>query len=91
MLKVRTAVANGTLDQDHVDAERWARRRFEGGTERHPQKPRSFPAWAHAGAMRVDGDDTEQRLDFRVRLSRRRLRFRVQTAWAFYRWLASQL
>ena len=26
MLKVRTSVVNGTLDQDHVAAERWARR-----------------------------------------------------------------
>jgi hypothetical protein len=28
MLKVRTAVVNGTLDRDHVVAERWARRPF---------------------------------------------------------------
>jgi hypothetical protein len=28
MLKVRTAVANGTLDRDHGAAERWARRPF---------------------------------------------------------------
>jgi hypothetical protein len=28
MLKVRTAVINGTLDRDHVVAERWARRPF---------------------------------------------------------------
>jgi hypothetical protein len=28
MLKVRTAVANGTLADDHVAAERWARRPF---------------------------------------------------------------
>jgi hypothetical protein len=28
MLKVRTAVANGTLAEDHVAAERWARRPF---------------------------------------------------------------
>ncbi len=28
MLKVRTAVANGTLAADHVAAERWARRPF---------------------------------------------------------------
>jgi len=28
MLKVRTAVANCTLDRDHVIAERWARRPF---------------------------------------------------------------
>ncbi len=30
MLKVRTAVANGTFDQDYVFAERWARRPFCG-------------------------------------------------------------
>ena len=28
MLKVRTAVANGTLAEDHAAAERWARRPF---------------------------------------------------------------
>jgi hypothetical protein len=28
MLKVRTSVVNGTLDRDHVVAERWARRPF---------------------------------------------------------------
>jgi hypothetical protein len=28
MLKVRTSVVNGTLDRDHVIAERWARRPF---------------------------------------------------------------
>ena len=28
MLKVRTAVANGTLADDHIAAERWARRPF---------------------------------------------------------------
>jgi hypothetical protein len=28
MLKVRTAVANGTLAEDHLTAERWARRPF---------------------------------------------------------------
>ena len=28
MLKVRTAVMNGTLEQDHAIAERWARRPF---------------------------------------------------------------
>jgi hypothetical protein len=28
MLKVRTSVANGTLDRDHAVAERWARRPF---------------------------------------------------------------
>ena len=28
MLKVRTAVMNGTLEQDHTVAERWARRPF---------------------------------------------------------------
>jgi hypothetical protein len=28
MLKVRTAVANGTLAEDHAGAERWARRPF---------------------------------------------------------------
>ncbi len=28
MLKVRTAVANGTLAEDHVAAERWARQPF---------------------------------------------------------------
>jgi len=28
MLKVRTAVANGTLAEDHVAAEQWARRPF---------------------------------------------------------------
>ncbi len=28
MLQVRTAVANGTLADDHVAAERWARRPF---------------------------------------------------------------
>jgi hypothetical protein len=28
MLKVRTAVANGTLADDHAAAERWARRPF---------------------------------------------------------------
>jgi hypothetical protein len=28
MLKVRTSVANDTLDRDHAAAERWARRPF---------------------------------------------------------------
>jgi hypothetical protein len=28
MLKVRTAVANGTLERDYAVAERWARRPF---------------------------------------------------------------
>ncbi len=28
MLKVRTAAANGTLEREHVVAERWARRPF---------------------------------------------------------------
>jgi hypothetical protein len=28
MLKVRTSLANGTFDQDHAVAERWARRPF---------------------------------------------------------------
>jgi hypothetical protein len=28
MLKVRTAVANGSLTEDHTAAERWARRQF---------------------------------------------------------------
>jgi hypothetical protein len=28
MLKVRTAVANGTFERDHAVAERWARRPF---------------------------------------------------------------
>jgi hypothetical protein len=28
MLKVRTAAANGTLEQDFTTAERWARRPF---------------------------------------------------------------
>jgi hypothetical protein len=30
MLKVRTALANGTFDQDHAVAEHWARRPFHG-------------------------------------------------------------
>jgi hypothetical protein len=29
MLKVRTAVLNGTLDRDHAVAERWSRRPFQ--------------------------------------------------------------
>jgi len=32
MLKVRTAVANGTLAEDHAAAERWARRPFRPAT-----------------------------------------------------------
>jgi hypothetical protein len=32
MLKVRTAVVNGTLDRDHAVAERWARRPFRRAT-----------------------------------------------------------
>ena len=32
MLKVRTAVANGTLAADHIAAERWARRPFRPAT-----------------------------------------------------------
>ncbi len=33
MLKVRTTVANGTLADDHVAAERWARRPLHPATE----------------------------------------------------------
>jgi len=36
MLKVRTSVVNGTLDRDHVVAERWADVRF-GEPLDHPQ------------------------------------------------------
>jgi hypothetical protein len=42
MLKVRTAVVNGTLDRDHVVAERWARRPFRRETIDRNCEPSAF-------------------------------------------------
>ena len=37
MLKVRTAVVNGTFNKDHTTAERWARRPFRAMPHESPQ------------------------------------------------------
>ena len=45
MLKVRTAVANCTLDRDHVIAERWARRPGRSDTDRNGQLMKRWTVW----------------------------------------------
>jgi hypothetical protein len=58
MLKVRTAVVNGTFNKDHTTAERWARRPFR---MRH-ESPRlwTVSTWFSGRSMsapRPGGDD----------------------------------